>query len=432
MQHLKHTLSNIVSLLGSEDKEGEGEGEGEESGIYMEIAGFDDRVETVLENTRITQDQIEKIHDRIQRKLQSRGSTNIELALNTAKVQLKKQQSKDTHFIFMTDGNITTGCDEVDILKQSLLENTHNYFIGFGMDHDYALLQGLASDQTNPNSQYYYVDAVENAGFVFGEIVHTILHPALKSGKIAVESGEIYDFNDGQWKREILLPILCEDACKHYHVRSSDPDTFKMELTGIADELPINIMDHAMPGLIIMDENGNETELENVGNDLTIYVFRQRSLELLFQAQAYMMNKSEMSQETIQQRLKTLRDQMKDYCTKITEIESSTHFMKQLMDDLYICSKKLNSRRGLLFINTRLYTQGREGSYNITDIDEDDDVDSNQDDDYRIERCAYNRANTTPQQINTMRSCSQTYNDDIDIVDIVDNDNTQSCTWKCF
>jgi hypothetical protein len=387
------------------------------------------------------------------------------LALNTAKVQLKRQQSKDTHFIFMTDGNITTGCDEVGILKQSLLENTHHYFIGFGMDHDYALLQGLASDQTNPNielasdqtnpnrelasdqtnpnielasdqtnpnSQYYYVDAVENAGFVFGEIVHTILHPALKSGKIAVESGEIYDFNDGQWKREILLPILCEDACKHYHVRSSDPDTFKMELTGIADELPINIMDHAMPGLIIMDENGNETELENVGNDLTIYVFRQRSLELLFQAQAYMMNKSEMSQETIQQRLKTLRDQMKDYCTKITEIESSTHFMKQLMDDLYICSKKLNSRRGLLFINTRLYTQGREGSYNITDIDEDDDVDSNQDDDYRIERCAYNRANTTPQQINTMRSCSQTYNDDIDIVDIVDNDNTQSCTWKCF
>jgi len=425
MQHLKLTLTNITSLLAN--NHAESEAENREAEVLMEIAGFDDKIEPVLDRTLIEPKSIENIHGRIATRLNPRGMTNIELAFKHATKQLSMDENVDAekHFVFMTDGNITKGSSDISELKTHLPENCQKYFIGFGADHDYELLQGLCS---NEKSQYYYVDAIENAGFVFGEIVHTILHPALKSGNITIDHGEIYDANDGQWKTELDLPILCEDALKHYHIRSSTPYEVEIRLTGQNPVGDICIEDFGMPPLQYLTEDYAADTFMNARlqiPDITQYMFRQRTLELMFEAQQYKKtNKSLQTKPLLDKKMNELQGLIKTYCESNAAIlsETDTYFLKQLQDDLYICSKKLKSRRGLLFINIRLYTQAREGSYNITDLDENDgyerrmfgrnvnsfDIDDEDDDGYNIERSTINRAYTTPRQLTIMRACSQT------------------------
>jgi len=409
MLHLKLTLCNIVSLIAGNPR------------CMMEIAGFDDSIVPVLERTAIEPEQIQRIHGVINMKLAPRGYTNIELALIHSHGRLGNHTgfNGDKHMIFMTDGNITKGSSNISELRKLVREDSQNYFVGFGESHDFELLQSL-SDRIN--CHYYYVDAIENAGLVFGEIVHNILHPALRSGKIVVENCEIYDFNDGKWKTELELPILCEEVEKHYHIRSETPASVEIHLTGVlGPDQAIDIRDNPCHEL-----SDVETSLEHeyVGiEDLTKYIFRQKTQEAMFEAAEYAkIAKKEKGEFTrIQNRLNALREEIEEYSNQNVVNLLDTAFLKQLQDDLYICGKKLKSDRGLLYINTRRSTQGREGSYNITNITreygENEEIEDGED--YQIERTAYNIAHTTPRQLTTMRTCSQTpyaYEDE-DLVD---------------
>ena len=412
MLHLKLTLCNIVSLIAGNPR------------CMMEIAGFDDSIVPVLERTAIETEQVQRIHGLIHAKLAPRGYTNIELALRHSHGRLGNHTgfNGDKHMIFMTDGNITKGSSNISELRKLVREDSQNYFVGFGESHDFELLQSL-SDRIN--CHYYYVDAIENAGLVFGEIVHNILHPALRSGKIVVENCEIYDFNDGKWKTELELPILCEEVEKHYHIRSETPASVEIHLTGVlGPDQAIDIRDNPCPEL-----SDVETSLEHeyVGiEDFTKYIFRQKTQEAMFEAAEYAkMAKKEKGEFTrIQNRLNALREEIEEYAKQNAGDDlSDTAFLKQLQDDLYICSKKLKSDRGLLFINARRCTQGREGSYNITNITreygENEEIEDG--DDYQIEQTAYNIAHTTPRQLTTMRTCSQpTQADDFTYGDIED------------
>ena len=139
--------------------------------------------------------QIDEIYAKIRSILRPRRTTNIGNALCDAKQKLELQRDTDRNFIFMTDGNITDGEVDIEMLRTFVPENSRNYFIGFGADHDFRLLQKLASN----GGAYYYVDKIENAGLVFGEIIHSILYTALKNVIITVENGEIYDFEKNEW-----------------------------------------------------------------------------------------------------------------------------------------------------------------------------------------------------------------------------------------
>lgn len=406
MLHLKLTLCNIVSLIAGNPR------------CMMEIAGFDDSIVPVLERTAIETEQVQRIHGLIHAKLAPRGYTNIELALRHSHGRLGNHTGfkGDKHMIFMTDGNITKGSSNISELQKLVREDSQNYFVGFGESHDFELLQSLSD---TINCHYYYVDAIENAGLVFGEIVHNILHPALRSGKIVVENGEIYDFNDGKWKPELALPILCEEVEKHYHIRSHTPSDVNVLLSGVlGPDQVIEIRNYACP-LLIDFETGVENEYVGIA-DFTKYIFRQKTQEAMFEAAEYAkMAKKETGTFTrIQNRLNALREEIEEYAKQNAGGDdlSDTAFLKQLQDDLYICSKKLKSDRGLLFINARRCTQGREGSYNITNIAQDE-----VDEDYQIEQTAYNIAHTTPRQLTTMRTCSQpTQVDDFTYGDIED------------
>lgn len=136
--------------------------------------------------------------------------------------QQKQDQDQQNQFhIFMSDGQVTCGTSDKDDLFELVSDKYPNIFIGFGMDHDACLMQHLAK---KTNGSYYVVDKIENAGLVFGEILHGILYPALKSVVIEIQNGEIYNYLNNTWSSTLEISSIPSEAKKTYHLRSLKQD----------------------------------------------------------------------------------------------------------------------------------------------------------------------------------------------------------------
>jgi hypothetical protein len=397
MQHLHLTLENIVTLLSKNASQIK---------VDLEITGFDDKIEEVLEKTRVTEDpeQVTKIHNKIKAVLRSRGCTDIGIALNDAAEKLQPKIDGTKNFIFMTDGLITSGIRNIEMLKAALPEDSQNYFIGLGSDHDFKLLQELAS--VNMGS-YYYVDKIENAGLVFGEIIHSILYTVSRKNMIVVTNGEIYDFQRNEWVTELKIPNLCGESKKDFHLRSETPETFELKIIGVANGEEFVHEESPLPSLMNEDEDGT---LQSV--DLRKYMYRQKTLELLAISVIIAKNKFAKLEEKDSHKilLKELRNELQTFAKEFESDEEMTAYVKQLSDDLYISETTLDSDRSLLYTIARQNAQGSGGSYNITKIEKADKKRHNGlqgVEDYEVNDDPVSRyASNT--QVEVMRSCSAT------------------------
>ena len=412
IQHLHATLENIVILFSEKSAQ-----------ITMEITGFDDKITEVLMPTEIRHNdddaddneekaghQVTQICQKIKEILKPRNSTDIGLALKHAKSRIENIESllqasfSEKHLIFMTDGNITKGVMNYAKLQSQISKDSRNYFIGFGDDHDYQLLQTLA--QTHSDA-YYYVDKIENAGLVFGEIIHSILYTALKNITITAENGEIYDFVINKWTNQIVVPYLCGEAKKQYHVRSPTPELCQISYT--ACEVPTGNIYMSSETVIPNLEYEDGTIVET---DLRKYMYRQVTLELLSQAvelvQKYDGDVPYKEEANMREKIHDFRKNLQLFADEYTD-ESDKLFMKQLCDDLYICEKTIHSKTALLYTNVRKTSQGSGGSYNITKINEYElyNVYDISGDDYEISQDTMNLNNTSTTQCQIMRQCSQ-------------------------
>ena len=403
MQHLKLTLENIVTLLSKNANKID---------VDLEITGFDTKIEEVLNFTRIAEDskQLMEIHNKIKSVLLARGCTDIGIALNDAASKLKTQNISEKSFIFMTDGIITQGTTNIEILKEALPEKSQNYFIGFGSDHDFKLLQELS---TVNMGTYYYVDKIENAGLVFGEIIHSILYTISKNNIITVNNGEIYDFQRNEWVTELKIQNLCAESKKDFHVRSKTPETFSINISGVTKDSEYNYNEQTLPSLINEDNT-----IEPV--DLRKYMYRQKTLELLATSITIAKNKYSTYQEKIshQEALKDLRNELQTFAKEFVNDADTTAYIKQLCDDLYISDATLHSDKSLLYTTARRTTQGRGGSYNITQLEKCDIqrqnafTGFNDDEDYHVNEDPVSRF-ASDTQVEVMRSCSLAgYNDE--------------------
>ena len=398
MQHLQVTLENITRLLSAN---------AEQIAVNLEITGFDDSIVQVLEPTKITNDseQLQQIINKVKKELYSRGSTNIHLALQDATSRLEQKPiASQKSLIFMTDGNITNGPTDIETLIHSVPKDSHNYFIGFGADHDFALLQQLSSINLG---SYYYVDKIENAGLVFGEIIHSILYTALRNVTIQVTNGEIYDFQTNQWLTEIRVPNLCGEAKKNYHVRSEIPYEFELTLTGLSETGTISMSELALPELEDIEKGIKEVV------DLSKYIYRQYVLELLhISAKIASSSSSSTSRSEDRERKTNHIEEMKNMRKKIEaysalqDSQEDKDFLKQLQDDLYISEKTLLSENALLYTVARQTSQGRECSYNVTDLKRQNAFAHEYDEDYEIEDAPISRAYTSDTQQKIMRGVS--------------------------
>jgi hypothetical protein len=374
MQHIIHTLKNMIIYFNET-----ADLKAHDIKINITIFAFDDNFVRVIERTQITEENLNSILAKID-KIRPNDCTNIELALKeTNKYILELQQlypENQVNHIFMTDGEATMGDTNPHNLRKLVNKNIYNSFVGFGLEHDANLLDIISSVN---KSNYYFIDAIERAGLVYGEILHTLIYKLLYDVEISIENGLIYNYASNLWTDKLYIGDVTGETNKIYHT-----------LIEVDEESEISRKCYVQVDYKIHETNETINSLhiyqKEVDKDSESYFarynFRQRTMELLYEAkqiqqkkynqdEANIFNKSnnQINKDQIKeikQRMDGLFNEMKQYIKDISDdISDNKKFIKNLCDDIYITRKTFGSTYGIMFSCARQTSQGTQRCYTV-------------------------------------------------------------------
>ena len=366
MQHIIHTLKNMIVYFR----------ENPDIKVYITIDSFDEFMYSIVKRSAITPDNVAELIAKVEL-IMPRGSTNIELALNHAATTVQQLQGEfPSHTIchvFMTDGVANTGEQGANELMLLVNRDITSAFIGFGVEHDGSLLSSLGSGK---NSAYYFIDKIENAGLVYGEILHGVVYKFVTNARISVENGYIYDFKNNEWVRALEIEDVVSESNKSYHIASSNMTGCVVSFTG--------------------NRLGGTTRIhytitrEDDCQDLSTFVYRQRTLQYLFAVNSYLKGKDEAEAEDnqgehdlftfvtsrakksdngpdkyvlLRNALRGFIDEMKQFMTDRQLMDDN--FMRNLCDDIYICYRTFGTKYGTMYATSRQASQGNQRCYTV-------------------------------------------------------------------
>ena len=365
MQHILHTLKNMIIYFK----------DNRSARVYINIFAFDDIIEEIVERTAISEENIDSIITKINR-ISPRNSTDIEKALISIKCTIDKIQLKNpTHNIsniFMTDGEATTGNHDIDYLSGLIDRNITNAFIGFGLEHDAVLLKSVSNGD---NSSYYFIDKLENAGLVYGEILHGILYKILSDVRIQCSNCLIYDYKNNIWCDSLKVVDIVSESSKVYHIVSTMPKDCRVYLKAKSNK----------------DDSITQHEFfifnEDEPMDLSKYVFRQRTLQLLYKINKFIEKKNHSKRDlsifrgfednttnnrrAIMEEQNMLKTEMKNFMDEMKKYMSDNNlnndgFMKNLCDDIYISYRTFDTKFGAMYNASRQSSQGSQRIYTVS------------------------------------------------------------------
>ena len=392
MQHASHVLKNMVNTIVNNN-----------APVSMASYGFDNKTDEIFSDTTINSENIAEIRAKLD-KLQPRNGTDIHQTLVCTKTRVENRDPtiKQT-CILLTDGLANVGITDYDIMQQQLSNKCKNIFIGLGGDHDDIGLQQLASNQLG--DEYFYVQEIEKAGLVFGQILHEIFYTALSKILIKVTNGEIYNYAIDTWCSELNVYSLTGEANKTYHVRSLTPDTISVCISGcIGNENEPSIIEDDITPVPDLTSANNIVEV----NNLAPHVIRQLVLELLYQSHRHSMYKTggNIIRDSIRSNIKEVLATIKEYITE-NALETEDEYLT-LCDDLSITLQTFDNLKAAMYSGSRRTSQGIQTSYNITQIERDHSAYIGE---LPSKSPTLNRAYTTSRQYNVMRSCSHSRDD---------------------
>jgi len=365
MQHIIHTLKNMIIYFK----------DNKSARVFINIFAFDDKIDEIVERTDINEGNIDLIISKINR-ISPRNSTDIEKALISIKSTINKIQVENpTHTIsniFMTDGEATAGNHDIVYLSGLVDRNITNAFIGFGVEHDAVLLKSVSNGD---NSSYYFIDKLENAGLVYGEILHGVLYKILSNVSIQCSNCFVYDYKNNIWCTSLKIVDIISESNKVYHVISTNPDDSSILLKAEARENDSII------------QYGFSISNENVTSDLSKYVFRQRTLQLLYKINKFIEKKNYSKRDlsifrgfednttnnrrAIMEEQNMLKTEMKNFMDEMKKYMSDNNlnndgFMKNLCDDIYISYRTFDTKFGAMYNASRQSSQGSQRIYTVS------------------------------------------------------------------
>lgn len=434
MQHAKHTLKNIVTALAKS----------EGASVAMATYGFDDKVEEIFQDTKITPENATELRNKLDQ-LEPRNGTDICKPLEMQAKRAAARQAVNPTLrqtnITMTDGQANQGITSYSEMAKQVAPNCTNIFIGFGGDHNAVGLQQLADAQ--PNGSYFYVAEIEKAGLVFGEVIHQMLYTALTNITISTENAEIYDYKTNSWSTSIQVPSIVSEATKTYHLRATDPMRACVRVSAQSA-----VHGDQEPTLLTLDD----VILHNHPDktiDLSIYMLRQRTQELTFKAHQHslkLVNDPKLSyapdtRDAYYETQKSIRKELADYLRFMKQFAKEQNLeedelLATLIDDIVIILQTFGGHKAVMYSSVRTGSQGRQTSNNVGYVAPEDmvggaprihrhhglrrqnawtGVEPQEDDDMfdasllsppALTR-ALTRTHTTPRQMTMMRECSQ-------------------------
>ena len=363
MQHIIHTLKNMILYFRENSIK-----------INITVDAFDDKIYNIIKRCTITDDNYVAIIAKIDT-ISPRQSTDIELALNSVKNTVAKIKTDFPQHsiinIFMTDGETNAGNTNHGHLSELVDRTVTNAFIGFGIDHDATLLNAVSNGE---RSAYYFIDKLENSGLVYGEILHGIVYKLLTDVEITVQNGLIYDYKNNVWVQTLKVSEIVSEANKIYHIASSTPESCSIILLAKKTS-----------------EEDFQTHInseETVSDDLTKYIYRQRTLQHLYIVGDFLKRKNlslnalfgvnrhsifdnylqddlmKQEEKTIKENLRKFIEEMKKFM-KDNNIEDDK-FMKNLCDDIYISYRTFGTRFAAMYNNARQTSQGTQRCYTVS------------------------------------------------------------------
>lgn len=349
IDHIKNTISNIL-LLFSNEKEAR-------FNVYLQIFNFS--VTEIFDFTEITE---ENVHDLIKKidKIYPGGCTNLKIPLQVSKNKLKERiaQYSNSHqyiHIELTDGDDT--CDNtINQLNDECCNDYKNIFIGFGIEHNCIVLDSLASKNKN---EYRFIDKIESAGLVYGEIVHSLLYMKFPDVEIHIKNGKLYNWRTNEWVDKLNIGSLSSGTDKFFHVKSDVPSIVDGFLYDVDNKENIDEFS-TLPELI--DENDVIEIIDHIK-----YLYRQKTQELLYESKIFYSEEKE-KKDIFQKKLKTFFENIKEYIN--SNNLSHDIFWKVLLDDIYIAYKTFNTSKFYLYTNSRQTSQGNQLTYNVNNIHE--------------------------------------------------------------
>ena len=365
MDHINHTIINMIMFLV----------EHPELVVYISVFAFDDKIYKIIENELISSDNFERLINQV-KQIRPKNMTNIENALCNSKNYIQNlQKDRTITHIFMTDGDANQGKvnpeELLEIVSDLSMISISNIFVGFGLDHNAYLLKILSSSNKN---KYYFIDALEKAGLVYGEILHSIIYKIFENISITIKGGFIYDWKKNVWSNDILIDDLVTDINKVFHILSENPSNCEVLIKGNN-----YLTNKPFESNIISSMTTDATDM----TDLTKFKYRQRTQELMFQVnkhnfdKIYILNNfvnenyetrsKELIEENIllKTKMNLLLEEMKKYCENLEDFAKNDDikFMKLLCDDVYMCLQTIDTKYGAMYSCSRQVSQGEQRSY---------------------------------------------------------------------
>jgi hypothetical protein len=385
MQHIKHTLSNIIRLFASyKDERCD-----EISRFNISISTFNHEVRHILGFSRITDADMDEIIEKING-IYEEGSTDLVNPIKQAHDQIiiqhyKFPENKKLHFL-LTDGIDSCGNSSQKIIEVATKFATdpaagdcETVVLGFGIDHDTKTLTAIGE---LPRCSYGFIAEIEKAGIVYGEVIYNIVHRSITDLVFESDNAELYCWKTNSWSGELQIGNLPCNTQKTYYVRTKEPtNDVKIDIcwkTCAEDNMKIRTVwadIYALPDLL--DENNVYVPV-----DLFDHVYRYKTLELLHKANntevstrsgSFMFCDDGVEHSSSKRQISDIKKQLLDLYVEMrnytkTKYPDGSQFMDGLLDDIYICRVSFDNKRARIYSTTRQRTQGDQNVYTPTSI----------------------------------------------------------------
>ena len=356
LEHTIHTTKNIISYL--EDlKE-----DNPELNLTILVNAFDNQMKN-LGAYQIGDEENKKAYFKKLEKLEPRGSTNIEGAFQAIKNDELYTSTPDDNkaHILMTDGKPNCGkVSAVGILESNPSGN--QIYIGYGTGHDAKLLQRMAELS---NGTYHFVDSIENAGMVYGEIIHGLLYAAVKDITVTVTGAEVYDFTKNKWSNTVKFNTFASQHTQSLILRSSWDSVDIVTVNIVYTETGNGVIHSKTDSFNCYNCTNGESKVDSRNIIVEKQMFRQRALEGLYKAKEH--NAYDHTKKTeLKKQLIELEKEMKKFM-KTNSLDDDA-FMLKLVADVFVAYTGIDSYFGDAFIGARLANQGNQRAYEINDL----------------------------------------------------------------
>ena len=113
-----------------------------------------------------------------------------------------------------------------------MLPSCNNMFVGFGPDHAVDLLTSLSN---HSNGDYNFVNSAENAGMLYGDLLHGILYNVANDITIKIKGGTLYNYKTKTWDSKLSFKKFATEHTQtlvfKFPWNSVEPHLFELHYT---------------------------------------------------------------------------------------------------------------------------------------------------------------------------------------------------------